>query len=127
LGIAGGADPATVRAVSDSLDWRLETNEERWMHGARLRWARFEPLTDDWDHEHCALCWAEFDVDGESALREGYLFRQAPLPAVLASEEERTTVVERGRIVRAPSDDSWICPTCFADFEQHFGWVGERD
>jgi hypothetical protein len=108
------------------VDWRLETNEEPWMHGAQLRWTRFEPLTEDWDHEHCTLCWASFDVDGEDSLREGYLFRPAPLQESRASEEERTTYAERGRIVAAPSDDSWICPACFDDFLSHFGWVGDK-
>jgi hypothetical protein len=111
--------------VSTGRDWRLETNEESWMHGARLRRTRFEPLTDDWDHEHCRLCTATIVAGVEGALLEGYLHREAPLPAELPSEDKRTTYVERGRIVGAPSDDRWICPTCFADFEGYFGWVDE--
>jgi hypothetical protein len=40
-------------------DWRL-TREEAWMHGAELRFREYEAPSDDWDHEHCSLCWAKF-------------------------------------------------------------------
>jgi hypothetical protein len=112
--------------VGENLDWRLETGEEPWMHGARLRWTRYRPPTDDWDHDHCALCWAKFmDREDVDAVREGYLFRPAPDPAILP-EEERTKFHHGHRIVRAPTDDEWICATCFADFAGHFGWIGEK-
>jgi hypothetical protein len=96
------------------------------MHGARLRWARYQRPTEDWDHDHCALCWATFtDRDDVSALREGYLFRSDPdLP--VHTEQERTTVRDGLRFVEAPTDDEWICATCFVDFEGHFGWIGEK-
>ena len=46
----------------------------------------------EWDHDHCAFCWAKFaDVDGPEILREGYA---------------------------TPDDYYWICPTCFTDFRE---------
>jgi hypothetical protein len=86
--------------MTGANDWRL-TNQAEYLGGVTLVrkiWVRPKP---DWDHDHCAFCWAKFtDVDGPEFLREGY-----------------TT-----------SDDYyWICPTCFIDFREQFGWhvVGE--
>jgi len=97
------------------------------MHGARLRWTRFQPPTEDWDHEHCVLCFATFtDGEGEDRLLEGYVFRPSPRPRMIASEEKRTTFRDGHRIVRAPTDDQWVCAACFADFENYFRWTGEK-
>ena len=115
---AGGVDESL-----EPLDWRLETREEPWMYDARLRWERYRAPTPDWDHDHCALCWAKFsDADNIEALREGYVARADATPAVVLSEEERTTYVDGHRIVASPNADEWICPTCFEDFRGRFGW-----
>ncbi|HEX2045903.1 MAG TPA: hypothetical protein VHF23_09770 [Gaiellaceae bacterium] len=53
--------------MEEKPDWRLETNERPWMHGARLRLARYRP----------------------------------------------------------PTDDEWICASCFADFAGYFGWTDD--
>jgi hypothetical protein len=112
--------------VSDELDWRLEIGERPWMHGAKLRWTAFEALTEDWDHEHCALCGAKFmAADGDGLLREGYLFREKP-HGKLRPAEQRTRFHGHYRLVESPSQDEWVCETCFADFEGYFRWSGER-
>jgi len=112
--------------VSEEIDWRLETGEEAWMHGARLRWARYKQPTADWDHDHCALCGAKFmDRDEVDVLREGYVFQPDSDPTVL-SEPQRTSFHDGQRIVSAPTGNEWICATCFSDFEAHFGWTGQQ-
>src|SRR5262245_54244382 len=47
-------------------------------------------------HDHCAFCWTTFtERDDADSLREGY----------------------------ATQDDyHWVCPTCFEDFRDLFGW-----
>ena len=97
------------------------------MHGARLRWTRYRAPTADWDHDHCALCWATFtDREGVEGLREGYLFRPDDSGPTVLSEQERTTFRDGLRIVEAPTNGEWICATCFTDFKGHFGWIGEQ-
>lgn len=94
------------------------------MHGASLRWARYQPPSPDWDHDHCALCFAKFmDADGDDILREGYLIQPHGPTTDVAPEEERTTYADGYRIVAAPNNDHWICPTCFADFREYFDWT----
>jgi hypothetical protein len=80
-------------------DWRIQ-GQERYLRGAvlrRTRWARPRP---SWDHDHCAFCWARFADGGRPrALRDGW-----------------TT----------PDRRHWVCPRCFEDFRETFGWtVGE--
>jgi hypothetical protein len=111
--------------MSDELDWRLEIGERPWMHGAKLRGTRFEGLTDDWDHEHCALCGSKFMTGEGETLREGYLYREKP-HGTLKPVEERTRFHGHYRLVRSPSEDEWICEACFVDFEGYFKWTGER-
>lgn len=76
-------------------DWRL-TGQERYLAGVKLRRAKWNAPRPEWDHDHCDFCWARFMSD--------------PLPGVL--QEGYTT--EDGH--------HWICPTCFNDFREHFGW-----
>jgi hypothetical protein len=110
--------------VDDEPDWRPETREEPWMYGARFRWVSYRAPSDDWDHDHCALCWAKFmDGDGEDVLREGYLAQPFGPTAEIAPEEERTSYKDGLRIVAAPTNDQWVCPGCFEDFKKRFGWT----
>jgi hypothetical protein len=78
-------------------DWRL-TNQEKYLKGVTLihRKYRQYPRNPDWDHDHCSFCWAVFMVGGESGnLEEGY-----------STEDEY----------------HWVCPQCFEDFRETFGW-----
>jgi hypothetical protein len=82
--------------MSETTDPRI-TNQKKFLFGVVLKkrtWSRQAP---EWDHDHCAFCWAKFsDVDDVDALHEGY----------------------------ATSDmDHWVCTTCFADFRTHFQWL----
>ncbi len=78
-------------------DWRLQ-GQERYLSGVDLTWRRYRqsPRNPDWDHDHCAFCWATFTVeDRPDVLHEGYC-----------------TVDEY----------HWICAACFDDFRERFGW-----
>lgn len=81
--------------MTSGEDWRLSFQSEH-LHGATLIrkvWVQTRP---DWDHDHCAFCWAKFGPPSQpDMLHEGY----------------------------ATSDEyDWVCPTCFEDFRERFGW-----
>lgn len=77
-------------------DSRL-AGQERYLKDAVLRRSKYEPPSPDWDHDHCEFCWEKFmqSANGD-VLNEGY-------------------VTEDGK--------HWICPTCFTDFREMFGFV----
>jgi len=57
---------------------------------------------EDWDHDHCQVCWktlAEFE--GENVIHEGY--------ASLATE-------------KWPADYHWVCPECFEQYGNRMNW-----
>jgi len=87
----------------DESDWRLRGQEE-YLQGVRLvrRKFRRDPKNLERDHDHCEFCWAKFMAeDIPDTLHEGY-----------------TTM----------DNYTWICETCFQDFQQKFGWqVAEPD
>jgi hypothetical protein len=76
-------------------DWRLG-GQERYLKGATLlkRTYRPYPKNHNWDHDHCAFCWAKFMVaDDPKVLHEGY-----------CTEDEK----------------HWVCAKCFSDFKVAF-------
>ncbi len=77
-------------------DWRLQ-GQERYLSGAILHWATWHRPRPGWDHDHCEFCGAKF------------------------MEEPRPDTLQAGY---ATADRyRWICPTCFEDFRERFGWV----
>jgi len=81
--------------MTDETDWRL-TNQAKYLNGVALSRKTWVQRRPDWDHDHCAFCWAEFAAsDGPGILHEGY-----------------TT----------PDEHHWICSGCFADFREQFRW-----
>ena len=84
-------------------DWRLTAGpirgrEEELKH-IPLYYIPFQPLSDSWDHEHCVFCWAKFFLHPE-CLQEGYCTRP-----------------------QNSRDADWICPDCYEDFKEIFGWT----
>jgi hypothetical protein len=77
-----------------SNDWRLQ-GQERYLHGARLRYSAYKAYRKDWDHDHCEFCGVKFCEDGADCLKEGY----------------RTDDAYR-----------WICQPCFDDFREMFAF-----
>jgi hypothetical protein len=77
-------------------DWRLR-NQERYLKGASLYRLQYEPASEQNDHDHCEFCITKFMRAGTpDVLHEGYATQ------------------DRYR---------WICPTCFDDFREMFGWT----
>jgi len=92
------------------------------MYDATLRLTSFSAPSPDWDHEHCTLCGQMFSDTASDGLREGYLAQPWGATVNVLSEEERTTHSPGARFVAKPTDDEWICPTCFDDFQERFRW-----
>ena len=86
--------------MAEADDWRL-AGQERFLAGAALHWSEWHRPRPDWDHDHCAFCWAKFKEEPEpEVLHAGY-------------------TTEDGYY--------WVCPACFREFRERFGWkeVGE--
>jgi hypothetical protein len=77
-------------------DWRL-TGQERYLTGAKLEWAEWQPQRPDWDHDHCEFCGTKFaGPESPGSLHAGF----------------------------ATADRYWwVCPQCVADFRRRFGWL----
>jgi hypothetical protein len=116
---------ATLQGVTED-DWRL-TWEEDWMYGARLERRTFSAPTPDWDHEHCVLCQEKFMEPPHDALRQGLVWKYDRSVPVAPLEQRIAELPEapKGFItsVEAPTEEQWICETCFADFAGRFGWT----
>src|SRR5438874_2260888 len=80
-------------------DWRLH-GQERYLENAVLHRATYRRPDGDWEHDHCEFCWEPFVEDGcQDELSEGFA---------------------------TPDEDRWICPRCFEDFKEQFGWSVEE-
>ena len=77
-------------------DWRLSWHQDH-LKGRTLRRISYVRRSDTNDHEHCEFCWSKFS-EYEGDLREGYV-----------SDVDGT--------------EYWICPECFEDFKEMFGWA----
>lgn len=82
-------------------DWRRRRQED-YLTGVRLYHVPFTPLSGQWDHGHCEFCFEKFFLhpDHPECLHEGYCTAPANRPGVC-----------------------WICPDCFRDFREEFGWM----
>jgi len=51
-------------------DWRAETSE--FIRGERLCRKKYRAPSKEWDHDHCAACWAKFaEFEGLEILHAG--------------------------------------------------------
>jgi hypothetical protein len=81
--------------MDEADDWQL-MGQERYLAGVTLHWSMWHQSRPNWDHDHCEFCLAKFMEESEpDALHAGYT----------TADEYR-----------------WVCPTCFADFRERFGW-----
>jgi hypothetical protein len=90
-------------AAMTSDDWRL-TGQEKYLSGVALKWAEWKPTRPDWEHDHCAFCWAEIS--------------DAPVGE---------HVKYNAGWVTATDEYHWVCPPCFDDFHDQFGWTTSQD
>jgi hypothetical protein len=81
--------------LSLANDRRL-ANQASYLSGVTLHWAQWHRPRLEWDHDHCAFCWDKF------------------------MEEETSDVLHAG--YTTADEYYWICPTCFQDFKEQFGW-----
>jgi hypothetical protein len=109
----------------DLNDWRIGSGQEEWCRGLVFKWSRWTPTptivykadgtTEPaiWNHDHCEFCSRDFCAaayasgDDPPALTEGWAARG---PAGRPDEQRRDNY-------------HWVCPTCFQDFKDHFGWT----
>lgn len=74
-------------------DWRLQ-GQERFLKGVCLSKKKYSKYREDWDHDHCEFCSANFS-EHEGDLHEGYV----------------------------TSDGyHWVCEPCYIDFKDAFQW-----
>jgi hypothetical protein len=63
---------------------------------------RYRQYSPDWDHDHCAACWAKVaEWDEPGILHEGYA---------------TTAEYEQGE------DYDWVCASCFDELQVDMGW-----
>ncbi len=79
-------------------DWRLQ-GQERYLKGEALRWARYRPPREGWDHDHCEFCTRKFSEAPEDC-HEGY---------------------------QTLDGYHWVCKECHDDFKDSFGWTSVGD
>jgi hypothetical protein len=83
-------------------DWRLQ-GQERYLRGRILHWAVWSSDRDVWDHDHCDFCmakiWDRCDANDD----------HVQYKAAWVTDDK----------------NHWICPVCFDDFRQRFGWIVE--
>jgi hypothetical protein len=88
-----------------SDDWRLRDQAD-YLQKARLRFLRYNKLSEEWDHDHCVFCWAKIMDD------------QDPLAPPDSLHEGYATSADR----QLMEDYYWICVPCFDDFKEQFEW-----
>jgi hypothetical protein len=67
-----------------------------------VHWSTWTPYREHWDHDHCAFCAAEI----------------SDRPVDDHTEYNAAWVTE-------DNNYDWICPVCFVDFREQFGWAVE--
>jgi hypothetical protein len=91
-------------------DWRLEQLKRHpLLRGKRFQRKPYRQRSAEWDHDHCAGCWAKFMATGkgsgdgaEPILYEGFATcSDYPLGA----------------------EYEWVCPECFDLFKDDMGWI----
>ena len=74
-----------------------------YLRGAVWSWGHWSPPSAQWDHDHCAVCWARFtavDVSGERPLRAGYTAKGPD----------------------GQPEYHWLCSDCFQAHHELFDW-----
>jgi hypothetical protein len=69
-----------------------------YLRGAVWSWVTWSSPSEQWDHDHCVVCWARF---GGAWLAEGYA---AAGPA-------------------GQPEYHWLCSSCFRDRRDLFDWT----
>jgi hypothetical protein len=84
----------TSEMNEEPKDWRIEN--ARRTQGASFKQVKYEAPRPDWDHDHCAACWAKFmDSARPETLDHGYVTLDGKW---------------------------WICDQCFNDLKGELDW-----
>jgi hypothetical protein len=87
--------------MDPARQWRV--NNAKHLQGLELQFRPYTAWSRDWDHDHCAACWAKFSAFGDSDIRqEGY---------AIGPDYPKGTGYE------------WVCQQCFADLKTEMGWT----
>ncbi len=98
--------------MSDDDDPRLFGQEDT-LADALLRLQDYRAFSEAWKHDHCSFCFAKFMDATYSEEHRRFI---AENPEVLTRGYATTAAHKSG------GNTEWICPTCFADFRERFGW-----
>jgi hypothetical protein len=86
--------------ASPDKQWRID-NASR-LKGLRLQFRRYTRWSENWDHDHCAACWATFvEFEGPDIQHEGYATRDD---------------------YRYGACYEWVCQTCFDELKDDMEW-----
>lgn len=81
--------------------WRID-NAKR-LRGLQLQLRPYTAWSKDWEHDHCAACWAKFDEsEGTDCQKDGYA---------------------TGPDYPKGAGYEWVCRECFADLKTEMKWT----
>lgn len=98
--------------TADDSDWRL-AGQVRFLQGAEFTRRPYRVWSETWEHDHCEFCWAKFMDPNFSDQHRKHIAEHSD---VLTEGYTTTASHQHG------ADYHWICPTCFEDFAERFGW-----
>jgi hypothetical protein len=81
--------------------------------GTALTFKPYNARSETWEHDHCVFCFAKFLDPRFSDAHRTFIDEH---PDVLIEGYTTTCDHERG------ADWHWVCPQCFEDFTDEFGW-----
>ena len=87
----------------------MEENNEKlaarlhYLLGSSFTRTPYRKLSDEWEHEHCQVCWEKIsEIKGEGILHEAYA----------------STATEKWR-----AEFHWICSECYEKHREHMLWT----
>ena len=86
-------------------DWRADNAKH--LRGLSLHRRRWTRPRYDWDHDHCAGCFAKFAESDEPEIQRGGF----------------TTGADH----KHGTGYAWVCVQCFADLQNEMGWAEHPD
>jgi hypothetical protein len=96
---------STTPQKSDSdKEWRL--NNARHLAGLKLQHRNYARWSENWDHDHCAACFAKFaEFDGPDVQHAGYATRDD---------------------YKHGAGYEWVCSRCFSDLKPVLNWTADE-
>ena len=92
------------------------------LRGASFSYKQWKGLADYWTHDHCAMCVAQIrenPLDGDYA--DGYV-HYTPDGGPPRAPMQGHGVVFMPAPPEPEGNATWVCPKCFAQFQEEFDW-----